>query len=281
MSGFRVILPLVFMVIGVGCSASGGAGGKYEKEGYTLAWADEFNRDGKLNEADWNYEKGFIRNQELQWYQADNARCEKGCLVIEARRESRVNPKYAEGSRYWPTSQPTISYTSASVNTRGKHSWRYGRFEMRGRIDVRNGSWPAYWTLGNSGGWPACGEVDIMEYFRGMLLANVAWARVGGNGSAWNSVRKKIVEFGPGWAEQFHVWRMDWDEHFIRLYCDGRLMNTQDLSKTVNPDGVNPFHQPVFIMLNQAIGGTVGGDPSQTAFPVRYEIDYVRVYQKK
>jgi beta-glucanase (GH16 family) len=72
---------------------------------------------------------------------------------------------------------------------------------------------------------------------------------------------------------------MDWDESWLRIYLDDQLLNEQDLTKTVNPYGFNPFHQPQYLLLNLAIGAT-GGDPSQTAFPTRYEIDWVRVYQK-
>ena len=87
---------------------------------------------------------------------------------------------------------------------------------------------------------------------------------------------------GPDWSQRFHVWRMDWDRGAIRLYVDDRLLNTIELNKTVNRDagGANPFHEPHTLIVNLAIGGTSGGDPSDTAFPARYEIDYVRVYQK-
>ena len=123
-----------------------------------------------------------------------------------------------------------------------------------------------------------------MEYYDKALLANVAWAGAGGDGDAgsfWNSKRTPLKELGPDWAKRFHVWRMDWDERSIKLYCDDRLLNAQDLSVTLNErGGINPFHQPAYLLLDQAIGGTRGGDPAGTAFPVRFEVDYVRVYQK-
>lgn len=249
-------------------------------DGYKLVWSDEFNTDGPLNPADWDFERGFVRNNELQWYQPENATCAGGFLVIEARRETKPNPRYRPGSKSWRERRPNIQYTSASVITRGKHAWRYGRFEMRGKIDTRPGSWPAFWMLGTSGRWPASGEVDIMEYYRGTLLANLVWARRGGNGQQWNTGKKPLSDYPPGWADQFHTWRMDWDENSIELYCDGELLNRQDLSRTINPDGSNPFHQPAYLLLNQAIGGDNGGDPSNTKFPVRFVVDYVRVYQK-
>ncbi len=249
--------------------------------GYKLVWSDEFNTDGPLNPHDWSFEKGFVRNGEVQWYQPDNAVCASGMLVIEARRESKPNPLYKPGAKTWPASQPSLEYTSASIDTRGKHEWLYGRFEMRAKIDTRQGSWPAFWTLGKTGGWPACGEIDIMESYQHTLLANIAWAQHGGtNGSKWNTARTPLEKLAKDWSSQFHIWRMDWDADSIKLYCDDHLLNTQDLSQTLNPDGKNPFQQPLYLKLNQALGGTCGGDPSQTEFPIRFIIDYVRVYQK-
>ena len=93
---------------------------------------------------------------------------------------------------------------------------------------------------------------------------------------------KPVKEFDEGWSNQFHVWRMDWDQESIKLYVDGQLLNTTSLKDTINADGKgkNPFKQPHYIILNLAIGGNSGGDPSKTKFPSRYEIDYVRIYQK-
>lgn len=177
---------------------------------YKLVWSDEFNIDGPPNPADWDFERGFVRNNELQWYQPENATCAGGFLVIEARRETKPNPRYRPDSRNWRTRRRNIEYTAASVITRGKHAWRYGRFEIRAKIDTRSGSWPAFWMLGTSGRWPANGEVDIMEYYRGTLLANLVWARTGGNGQQWNTGKKALSEFPAEWPQRFHTWRMDW-----------------------------------------------------------------------
>ena len=251
--------------------------------GYTLVWSDEFDRDGWPDPRSWTYERGFVRNREHQWYQADNAVVRNGILIIEGRRERKQNPLYdpAAGND-WRRSREFIEYTSASLTTRGIRGWKYGRFEMRGKIDVRPGLWPAWWTVGDGGRWPASGEIDMMEYYRGMLLANVAWAADAQGKAAWDDTRLPIDSLGPGWADRFHVWRMDWDEREIRLWVDDRLLNTIDLSQTVNRDGVgrNPLQQPHHIILNLAIGGDNGGDPSKTAFPARLEVDWVRVYPR-
>ena len=139
----------------------------------------------------------------------------------------------------------------------------------------------AWWTLGVSGEWPSNGEVDIMEYYNGKVLANVACGTTTRWVAKWDSATKAVSSFGdPAWDTKFHHWRMDWDDQKIDLYLDGALMNTTDLASMLNPDGNSPFRQPHYMILNLAIGGANGGDPSTTAFPTRYEVDYVRVFQK-
>ena len=251
--------------------------------GYQLVWAEEFNKDGAPELQNWSYEKGLVRNEEAQWYQPENAFCKGGLLIIEGRKEQKLNPDYVAGSYNWRKKNKTIEYTSASINTSGKHSWQYGRFVMRGRIDISNGLWPAWWTLGINGQWPANGEIDIMEYYRNMLLANIAYADTNGK-AEWYSVRKSTDSLGgKKWAAQFHVWRMDWDENAIALYVDDMLLNKVALNKLVNKDGtgINPFKQPHYMLLNLAMGGMNGGDiTADTKFPTRFEVDYVRVYQQ-
>lgn len=277
--GFIMVCFVLVGISGVAVSAMAA-----ERPGdYALVWADEFDKDGRPDPNNWVYELGFERNEELQWYQPDNASCKDGLLVIEARRQRRPNPEYDPNNRSWRRNRQHIEYTSACIKTIRKHSWTFGRFEMRGRIDTRPGIWPAFWTLGSARGWPGCGEIDVMEYYRGMLLANACWAGGTRWGSVWDDLKKPITEFAPDWSSKFHIWRMDWDKDNIRLYVDDELLNTIELSKTINgtPDKANPFHEPHYILLNLAIGGTNGGDPSNTEFPSRFEVDYVRVYQKR
>lgn len=252
----------------------------HDTSGYRLVWADEFNRDGQPDTANWNYEHGFVRNNELQWYQPENAFCTNGMLTIEARKESRPNPAFVLESREWRKRREKIEYTSSCLLTRGKQSWLYGRFELRARIDISPGLWPAWWTLGINQPWPGNGEIDIMEYYRGKLLANIAC--LGADKRAqWFSHTFSTDSLGAAtWAEQFHVWRMDWTPSFIALYCDDQLLNKVAVDSLVNKDGsgFNPFRQPHYMLLNLAIGGDNGGDPSGTLFPKRMEVDYVRVY---
>lgn len=254
-----------------------------ESTGYKLVWADEFNNNGSVDTASWRFEQGFKRNNELQWYQPQNAVCRKGKLIIAARKVHLPNPQYVAGSTDWRKSREFQEYTSSCIHTSGVHSWIYGRFIMRGRIATDSGLWPAFWTLGVKGEWPSNGEIDIMEYYRNMLLANIACGTDIRYKAKWYSNKKLLNTFSDKkWSKKFHIWRMDWDENDISLFVDDQLLNKVALKDLVNRDstGVNPFKQPHYILLNLAIGGDNGGDPSKTKFPKQFEIDYVRVYQK-
>jgi len=265
-----------FLMVVTVCNTAVAADRQYE-----LVWADEFERDGPPNPADWTYERGFVRNDELQWYQRENAFCRGGLLVIEARREKIVNPDHDPQSHHWARRRSQAEYTSASVTTQGRHDWLYGRFVMCGRIDTRGGLWPAFWTLGTARLWPGCGEIDVMEYYQDKLLANACWQ--GRRQAAWDATERPLETFGdPEWSSKFHVWQMDWDAERIRLAVDGQLLNEIDVAVAVNADGAKsqPFREPHYLLLNLAVGGTRGGDPAQTEFPARFEVDYVRVYQR-
>lgn len=142
------------------------------------------------------------------------------------------------------------------------------RFEMRAKIPTASGDWPAFWALGNSS-WPHSGEVDMMEYYRNILLFNVMDTK-----EHWSSTKEPLP---AGFSDSYHIWAMDWTPDKIVLSLDGNPMRTYNVNDaTVN--GYNPFRQPMYLLVNLAIGGTNGGDPSKTAFPQDYSIDYVRVY---
>lgn len=264
----------------------------HAQEDWKLVWSDEFNTDGAYNAEVWSPEQGFTRNHEDQWYQGENARQEGGCLVIEARKERRPNPLYRkEGRRDWRSEREFIEYTSASLTTSRSFSFLYGRLEVRAKIPTDGGAWPAIWLLGKDMPWPSCGEIDVMEYYRikGVphILANAAWGNDRQYNAVWNSQKipfSHFTEKDPQWAEKFHLWRMDWTEEAIRIYLDDELLNDIPLSQTVNGSigqHINPFTRPQYLLLNLAIGGDNGGEIDDTAMPMRYEIDYVRVYQKE
>lgn len=254
-------------------------------DGKKLVFSEEFNYTGKPDSTIWNYEQGFKRNHELQWYQSDNANCSDGRLLIEGRKANFQNPNFLADSKDWRTNREFVTYTAASITTAKKKQWLYGRFEVRARIDTTMGSWPAIWLLGSGREWPACGEIDMMEFYRhegkATVLANVAWAGKGRFNAIWDNYRKPLSELlakDKKWAQKYHVWRMDWTPTEIRLYVDDVLYNSTLLSKTINADGSNPFTEPMYLLLNLALGSN-GGTPDDGKFPITYEVDYVRVYQ--
>jgi beta-glucanase (GH16 family) len=245
------------------CAALGLAreGARAAEAGWKPVWGDEF-AGPAVDAAAWGFESGSVRNEEDQYYtnRAENSRIEDGKLLIEARRDD------------WNGH----AYTSASRTTRGKRSWQYGRFEMRARIDVRPGSWPAWWWLPDAGGWPLGGEIDMMEAYQGRCLFNVMDGR-----KRWTSPTRTVASLGGDrWAAAYHTWTMEWDSARIDLYLDGVMMNHYPLDSAdgTGPGGSNPFRHPGYLIVNQAIGGTQGGDPSGTAFPVALRVDWIRVH---
>ncbi|MCM1108277.1 MAG: family 16 glycosylhydrolase [Clostridium sp.] len=271
--------------------AQAAANARISRKGYRPVWNEEFNRDGAPDTTVWNYEQGFVRNHEDQWYQPDNAVQQDGCLMITGRREHKPNPWYEAGSNEWGRQRETIEYTSSSLTTAYKMDFLYGRIEVRAQIPCHSGSWPAIWMHGyreTAGEWPSSGEIDIMEYYRDMTLANVVWAsprRFVGN---WESRHVPVTGYWmkrfPGWENQFHTWRMDWDEEAIKLYLDDELITVCALNRTENEghwhQADNPFRTPQYLMLNLALGGQSGGRIDDSRMPMVYRVDYVRVYQQ-
>jgi beta-glucanase (GH16 family) len=232
----------------------------------TLLWHDEFEGRGLPDPARWGYEVGLIRNRESQYYtdgRAANARIADGMLVIEAHKEE------FEGAEY----------TSASLTSRA--AWTYARIQVRARLPKGRGTWPAIWTLGTNireVGWPTCGEIDIMEHVGfepGRIHANV-------HTRAYNHVQrtnKGNSVLVPRPDDDFHVYDLVWTPTEIHMSVDGRRYFT--FPKEAGGEAVWPFAKPQYLILNLAIGGTWGGQQGidDSAFPTRFIIDYVRVYQ--
>lgn len=293
---FRIGIALSIMAIAISCSAeTKDSLTRQIADDYVLVWQDEFNHDGGLDSC-WSFEEGFVRNEELQWYSRDNARVENGCLVLEALQASIPNPNYKPASADWKENRDTARYTSACVTTRLSKTFQYGRFEIRAKIPVARGAWPAIWMLGNQWDWPMNGEIDILEYYikNGVpsILANACWSSDKKWDAVWNSSvtpYSHFTEKDSQWADKFHLWMMEWTPEYIKIYLDNELLNDIDLSKTRNQgyDGnyENPFNTKAkgfgdYLLLNLAVGSN-GGIPDDSAFPMRYYIDYVRVYQLK
>ena len=258
---------------------------------WQLVWHDEFDGYGRPDSAKWNYEQGYVRNYEAQYYTPDNAFRQDGYLVIEARQADYPCPTYDPAGSHWRYSRERVQWTSSSLTTRDRYTFLYGRVEVCARIPVQAGAWPAIWLLGSTLPWPGNGEVDMLEYYLldgvPTILANACWAGKTETDTRWDSSYHPLEQFtrdDPTWAQRFHVWRMDWDKDFIRLYLDDLLLNEIPLSTTVNgaagSPGLNPFHRPMYLLLNLALDTRVG-TYNPAFFPMRYEIDYVRIYRRK
>jgi beta-glucanase (GH16 family) len=240
----------------------------------TLLWSEEFNYSGTPNTSIWNFESGFKRNEELQWYQSANASVNGSDLVITAKRETISNPNYVAGSSDWTTNRQYAYYTSSSMTTGGKKSFGKGYYEMRAKIPTAVGTWAAWWSLGNNcltgGGWPYCGEIDMLEWYWQGTHANVM-----NQNQVWDGA---YTYRDLSFANDYHTWGMIIDDDWIRLYVDGvEVNNTPQSFCWIN--GYNPFlSQEMYMIVNLAIGGVAGGDPSNTSFPQVYYIDYFRYY---
>lgn len=248
--------------------------------GWTLVWSDEFNYTGHPDAAKWDYEEGYIRNGEKQFYtraRLENARVENGTLVLEGRKDS-FDISQIRGRT---NGKKIADYTSASLETKTKASWTYGRIEVRARLPQGKGVWPAAWTLGTnvgvrSVGWPACGEIDIME-FVGKVPGIIY-------GTTHYGDRKKHKANGqqfkvPQLDSAFHVFAAEWNPDRIEFSCDGKKYHSFDVSKAGDGEE-NPFRKPHFLILNLALGGSWGGAIDDAILPQQYRIDYVRVYKR-
>lgn len=240
--------------------------------GYHLVWSDEFN-GGQLDEKYWNYEKGTGSNgwgnNELEYYTSrpQNIFLSSGNLVIEARKED------------YNSSQ----YTSARITTQGKKEFTYGRIDIRAKLPVAKGMWPALWMLGNnisSVGWPQCGETDIMELIGknpSQVIGSLHWKKLDGSEGTYNNA---YTLPSGNFSQEFHVFSLLWSADSLRILIDNipyvKASKAHDLA-----DGIYPFDNPSFFIFNVAVGGNWPGPPDNTTtFPQRMFVDYIRVFQK-
>ncbi|HLP36032.1 glycoside hydrolase family 16 protein [Lacibacter sp.] len=279
----KFILFLFAQLFSTACYNAGELAAQTIPVQYKLVWFDEFTKDGVPDPKKWKFENGFVRNEEAQWYQQENAICENGYLVITGKKERKPNPNFIQGSTSWKTNRAFIEYTSSSVVMQREHAFQYGKIEVRAKIDAQTGLWPAIWTVGVSGEWPSNGEVDIMEYYEDKILANFAIAEKERYKAIWDGASVKLDSLGgKKWADQFHVWTLEWSENEMKIFVDDLLLNSIDLKQSINKsDGKNPFRQPHYLLLNLAMGGNRGGSLVNTILPSKYMIDYVRIYQKQ
>jgi hypothetical protein len=226
-----------------------------------LVFQDEFNTAGAPDPAKWGYDLGAggWGNNELQYYTSrpENVIISNGTLKINAIRENY------SGS----------AFTSARMLSQNKYSYKYGRIEVKAKLPTGIGTWPAIWMLGSNittTSWPACGEIDIMEHVgaqQNKIFGTLHYpARYGANGDGGTTTI-------PDASTAFHVYSMEWNTTFIKIYVDGNLFHT-----VVNSPSL-PFNQNFFIILNFAMGGNFGGSVESAFTNASLEIDYIRVYQ--
>jgi beta-glucanase (GH16 family) len=247
--------------------------------GYSLVWADEFAADGLPDPARWRYDTHRNRdgwyNNERQYYAAgrlENSRVENGALIIEARAERLARRQFPDWGRQ--------RYTSARLYTHGVQAWTYGFFEIRAKLPCGVGTWPAVWMLpeDQSVDWPAGGEIDIMEHV-GHIPGEINQTVHTG---AYNHVRgtHRSAKFRVDDAcDTMHNYQLLWTPDAIIAGVDGEAKYL--FERTDGDRAKWPFDRPMHLLLNVAVGGDWGGQGGirADAFPARFEIDYVRVYQ--
>lgn len=274
------LLAGLFVGLGSCGSDAGGPGPNPppDTRPWTLVWSDEF--DGangtSPDAAKWVFDigGGGWGNNELETYtsRTENARLEDGMLVIRALQETYTGPDLIPRD-----------YTSARLKTLGRAQWTYGRIEARLKLPFGQGLWPAFWMLGadiEQVGWPNCGEIDIMENIGREpsivhgTLHGPGYSGGSGIGSSYT------LPGGARFADDFHVFAVEWEANVIRFYVDGNLYATRRPADL--PGGASwVFNKPFFLILNVAVGGNWPGAPdASTVFPQTLFVDYVRVYQR-
>ncbi len=220
----------------------------WNSQGWDLVWSDEFN-SGAIDRTNWTYDLGGNGwgNVEMEYYtdRTENARVENGMLIIEARQEQYER----------------LPYTSARLNTRGLHEFKYGRIEARMKLPSGQGIWPAFWMMGSNAGWPLCGEMDIMEYVG--KTPNTIYQTAHGPGySGAKGIGAHFVLPAASLKDDFHVYAIDWEPEDIRWYIDGQQV-FQVTPALIPAGSLWVFDHPFFILLNLAVGGSWPGYPDE------------------
>lgn len=247
-----------------------------EPQGWRLVWNDEFSAS-TIDPMKWVHEVNAHGggNNELQYYTArpENSFIEDGALIIQALKERYTGP---EGTR---------EFTSARLRTKNKGDWKYGRFDIRAKLPYSQGIWPAIWMMPTEsiyGGWPACGEIDIVELMGHEPNKVYGTLHYGGDWPEHVHTGDSYVLPSGLFSDDFHLFTLEWEAQAFRWYIDGVFYQSQSEWFTTNGEYPAPFDQLFYLILNVAVGGNWPGDPNETTiFPQQMRIDYVRVFEKK
>ena len=248
--------------------------------GYRLAWAEEFEGTGLPDSNYWNTgNTGGVINNEWQDYWKENLNCtrlEDGKLILTAYKDPH------KGVRGWGSKEDYhFKFSSGEVHSCGKKTFKYGRIDVSAKIPTGRGVWPAIWLLPDKspyGGWPNGGEIDIMEevgYDPHHVLSSIHCAKYHGGNSKSGGLEVRDCQTA------FHVYACEWTPEYIKFFVDGKKIHVY--KNDGNGRDTWPFDAPFYIKLNNAFGGNWGGKEGvdYSCLPTLYEIDYVRVFQKK
>ena len=236
---------------------------------YKLVFYEDFSYEGQPKSSDWTFQVGDKwSNKELQCYTDDI----KNCYVKDDK--LTIKATLEDGP---------CKYMSSRINTRGKKEWQYGKFIIRAKMPKGRGSWPALWFLGSNlskeVGWPACGEIDLME-FSGNKPTTIYGSL---HSAAYNHrihTERTTTTTLSNPSEQFHDYGVLWTESFIEFSIDGNPFARYE--KAPNDTELEwPFDQPFYLIINLAVGGMFGGKVHDEDLPYVLEVDSIKVYQKK
>ena len=248
--------------------------------GWRLDWADEFN-GSRLDLKKWQYELGVIRNRDaVQTYTKDCVRVQGGKLILTSKARNTKNSNYDPRKEHWTHQIKTMPYASGSVTTRDvKHFECPGRLEIRAKVPKAKGVWPALWTMhANQYGWPANGEIDILEHISQEPNTCYSIFRWGKNGGDQEHKVIRTTQI-PDYSKDFHSYVLEWDEEIMRILIDDKEVGRIRMEEANYPDGNNPLRTPCYLIMNTAIGGWAEA-PNAADYPAQFEIDYVRYYTK-
>lgn len=239
-------------------------------------WKLTFNEEFK-DLSNWNFEHGFVRNNELQYYTDNNYILNENGLTIIGKKERLKNENYDFDSENWILNREYSEVTSTSITTRNKFNFKNGYIEAKIKMPIGKGTWPAFWLLGNNNHWPDCGEIDIMEYLG--RTKDIIYHNAHSKNhicKPYNSFKEEISNV----TTNYHTYGLYKNEDILEFYVDrklcGRLVRKKDYDLTNDW----PFNGEFYIILNLALGGDWAKELDMDSLPAYYSVSYVKVWEE-